>query len=686
MLENLDLLQVFPAQTSDPGARAVRFAAGIARRLGAKLYLQGNPPASNNAFYKEADSLTAEDPFAWASAAPPDRQRIILFAADAGTHDRIQVPSEVSAVFVELEPWQSEATLFAGSGIAHLLGDPARKPLVPAANFAAHTIGYAAFAALANLYVGRARGQAPDCAVVHGLGVMVWANWKAAIAGSMGNDICREGPNAEWPILPCKDGHVAFLYTERDWPAVAKLIGDPVLEEERFSTFKGRQENRDTYMRIIADWCLAHTKADITEGFHNSGVPGAALSTVGDLLTDPLVLFRNGLETAGPAKLPVLPHRVARAITAESVSSRRTPQDQKPLSGLRVLDLGIITAGAGVSALLADLGAEVIKVESQTYPDPFRQWAGSSVSPLFKSNNRNKYGIALDLKTKEGRAHFLELAKTADIVVENFRRGVLDRLGLTFDTLRAANPNILVASISGQGLEGPGFQHATFGTTHEASSGFGSLTCYEDGLPYVSGRNLNYPDQIVCLYGAAMIALAAYANGTKNCAQHIDVSQRDCTIYQLGDAIATVSTGTKDDAPSLRTELTSQVLAGVFTCSDGNHIALTAQTHETLEKIDGLSDITQAGVQDWASKVTSQKASRAFLKAGGGAMQVRKGSDFFDDPILHAAQILTKSPAGELVKGYPFCLARAVMDIRLNAPDVGEHTRQFTEDQTRTVA
>ena len=114
----------------------------------------------------------------------------------------------------------------------------------------------------------------------------------------------------------------------------------------------------------------------------------------------------------------------------------------RPLTECRVLDLGIITAGAATSAILADLGADVIKIESPTYSDPFRNWDGEQLDgghpdlpPYFRMTNRGKRNLGLDLKSAEGRKVFLDLVRSCDVVVENFSRGVLDRLGLGYEAL-----------------------------------------------------------------------------------------------------------------------------------------------------------------------------------------------------------------------------------------------------------
>ena len=216
----------------------------------------------------------------------------------------------------------------------------------------------------------------------------------------------------------------------------------------------------------------------------------------------------------------------------------------RPLDGLRVLDLGIITAGAATSQLLRDMGAEVIKIESARYADPFREWIGRDLggegSPFFRATNRGKLGLGLDLKTDAGRAVFLRLAARCDVVVENFRRGVLDRLGLSFETLAAVNPKIVLASISSQGEFGPDAMQVSYGSTLEGVSGLAWLSGYADGAPEVSGVDFNYPDQVVATFASGMIVAALR---DREQAVHLDLSQRELTSFLIGSAFTARALG-----------------------------------------------------------------------------------------------------------------------------------------------
>ena len=674
MLEHLTIVQVYREDASPQAKRAVRFATGIACRLGAASVVCGDLPELNgHGFFDIADELIVATDLA--DCVEAYGQTILIHAGLPGDLQKMPL-DQVSCISVELEPWATEETLFAASGLAHLLGDPTREPLVPAANYGAHTIGYAAFAAITALSASLKRFDRIESAVVDGEAVLCWVNWKAAVAGELGQSLARQGEGAEWPILPCKDGYIAFVYTERDWPAIMNMIADPFLEDERFSTFKGRAIHRDDCMEPIRAWCAMRTRVQLEREFETASLPCAFVQRPSDLFSDPLLKHRKAFEVdALGRKLPKLPHRVE--AESDGSLSKTDAEGALPLSGLRVLDLGIITAGAGVSALLADMGAEVIKVESETYPDPFRSWAGASdeESPLFKSNNRNKKGLSVNLKTQEGVDAFLELARTADIVIENFRRGVLDRLGLTFDRLRAQNPNILLASISGQGLNGPGTNMTTFGSTLEASSGFASLTCYDDNLPVISGRNLNYPDQIVCLYGAAIIAAQVVECRQRGIARHIDVSQRDCAIYQIGDVLGFVSRGGKDDIRSIRDSLRGNAVSKLMKCEDENYVALSIPSSDDHSPDIWSTLITTTWVQSQSQEDVVE------IKAGSpiGIVASRGGKQLIESQKQANSCAYLKSPNGARVKGFPFQLINHPMSIWADSPRIGEHTSEFLD-------
>lgn len=691
LLAPLEVLQISSPGTAPPCLRAVDFVGGLAVQSGAKVMLGPGFQSSQHDFSGRGKSVWpgGQTLQQWVQQRP---NRILLIAGTPGYFKELLSEPDVAAVEISMEGWHSETTLFAESGLANLLGDPKREPLVPAGHYAAASIGYAGFTALLGVYAKLRQFALSEVAQVNGLAALGWINWKSAAAGALGEEYHREGDQAEWPILPCIDGHVAMVFTERDWDTMLNMINDDGLRDPRFTTFANRQKYRGDYMPIIKKWVADKTKAELTELFYEFGIPAAPVATPADLLNDPLLKYRNAFSETTNAEnktvlTPVAPYRVAAEVPAPAATDtpKKTANNDSvatlPLKGKRILDLGIITAGAGTTGLLADMGAEVIKIETEKYPDPFRMWAGSSDSPLFAFNNRNKFGVAIDLKTPKGKAQFLKLVETADAVVENFRRGVLDRLGITLDVLREVNPKILLASVSGMGLDGPRADHTTFGSTLEASSGFAAHTCYDDGLPYISGRFLNYPDQTVCFYAASMITAGMVHCEETNCSMQIDIAQRDVAMYIIGDVFERISAGGASDIKSVREASSNCEIEGIFRCNDGRWVGLGIYNSADLSVFPDLSAPSVTALAEWTAIRSADEVVTEFREYNLGAAKVLYGSEMYTHPVIREQGVFQKSPTGKLVKGFPFNFRNAQMTIWGDAPKVGEHSDKFLVEE-----
>jgi crotonobetainyl-CoA:carnitine CoA-transferase CaiB-like acyl-CoA transferase len=338
-----------------------------------------------------------------------------------------------------------------------------------------------------------------------------------------------------------------------------------------------------------------------------------------------------------------------------------------PLTGVRVLDFGLLTAGANTSAMLADLGADVLKIESGAYLDPFRVvgkmdddegWWNRS--PQFRFTNRNKRGLALNLKDPEGQRVIRALAAQCDVVVENFRRGVLDRAGLGYEALKAINPRIVFAAISSQGDTGPERMNVSFGSTLDATSGIASLTGYEGEEPRISGMDVNYPDQIVSLFATGIVIAAVMEARRSGKGCFLDFSQREVASFTLGEEILAASVD-----PAYRLAPRDNSEAGVaqqdaYRCQDGKWIAVTPA------KADGELGSFCAGRDSGA-------AVAALLGRGIAAAPCNDGNDLLHDSPL-AGVTLVRDEQGGLVKGLPYRLDGKGITIERAAPDLGQHT------------
>jgi len=686
LIQNLEILQVCGCdEAAEPAKNAIDFCGRLAADLGAKVYLAANFPGDRRRFYQQGKLDAAQENLeaavSWSKAAP---NRLLLVAGGEYPCALLEDPA-LSAVEIVMAPWHSEATLFAESGIAHLLGDPDRAPICPAGNFAAGTIGYAAFCAMVGVYLKKERLGKSDCARILGPSAMSWVNWKAAAGGVTGRAMKREGNQGLWPTLACKDGYAALVYNQKDWPSIIKMVGDERLADPKYADFMERSDSSEEWLEIIKDWAKQHTKDELNALFFDHAVPAAAVLTPRDLLNDPLMQHREAfvIRKGGDGKEQHLikpSHRSVQSIKNDKpeISGLKISGDL-PLSGLRILDLGIITAGAGTGALLADMGAEVLKVESKTYPDPFRFWAGSDDSPLFKFNNRNKYGLDIDLKTESGKTQFLSLVATADVVVENFRRGVVQRMGFGLEELRKHNPRIVLASISGQGDSGPRSGHVTYGSTLEANSGMSSLMSYEDGVPYTSGYNLNYPDQTVCLYGAAAIALATQEAKRSNTAIHIDISQRDTAAFIMGPALELVANGLDDRPATLKAALSNSVFDDMVLSKDQEWVAVHIPDWQRLTQGDtALASVSSApSLTAWAGAHTASQIEDMLRAAACGAQRCLDGRTMFEAEIQKSSGIFARTSTNQLVKGFPFKFIDSELSIYGESPTIGEHNEQF---------
>ena len=212
------------------------------------------------------------------------------------------------------------------------------------------------------------------------------------------------------------------------------------------------------------------------------------------------------------------------------------------LAGIRVLDLTRVVAGPFATAVLADLGAEVVKVERPGTGDDYRYGPSpkGQTSLSFENTNRGKRSITLDVRRPEGRALLLRLAERADALTENFRSGWLEAQGLGAEVLQARNPRLVVASLSGFGATGPRAGEPSYDIVAQAAGGLLAMTGFEDGPPVRAGGAL--ADFVGGLYLALGIAAALLERERSGRARVLDLSNQDA-IFAVTDSAATLFAG-----------------------------------------------------------------------------------------------------------------------------------------------
>ncbi|SED26246.1 Crotonobetainyl-CoA:carnitine CoA-transferase CaiB [Streptomyces sp. 3213] len=339
-----------------------------------------------------------------------------------------------------------------------------------------------------------------------------------------------------------------------------------------------------------------------------------------------------------------------------------------PLSGLRVLDLATLFAGPLAATMLGDFGAEVIKVEHPTKPDPSRGHGPSKdgVGLWWKLLGRNKRNITLDLSTPGGRDTLLRLAATADVIIENFRPGTLEKWDLGWAELSAANPKLILARVTAFGQFGPYAHRPGFGTLAEAMSGFAAITGEPDAPPTLPPFGL--ADSIAGLATAYAVMTALAARDRTGEGQVVDMAIIEPILTALGpqplwyDQLGHVQprTGNRSQNNAPR---------NTYRTADGSWVAVSTSAQSIAERVMRLvgrpelidepwfatgadraqhADVLDAAVGDWIAQRTRTEVLAAFEKAEAAVAPIQDVRDVMTDPQYQALDTITTVDDPEL--------------------------------------
>ena len=375
-----------------------------------------------------------------------------------------------------------------------------------------------------------------------------------------------------------------------------------------------------------------------------------------------------------------------------------------PLDGHRVLDLTMAWAGPFATRLLADMGAEVIKIEAVNNWDLLRSYTGQpptvervwDKSPYFNHYNRNKYGCVLDLAGERGRELFLRLVEVSDVVIENFRSEVMDNLGLSWDTLRARNPDLIYVAMPGHGKSGPEKDFVAYGTNVEQLAGLAHLTGYRDGPPQKTG--ISYGDPMAGIAAAGAIALALWDRRRTGAGQYIEVAQRENLIGAIGEFIVGYAMNGRE--PERRGNRHSSMAPhGCYPCAgDDQWLTIACEDDRQFAGLcsvigkpelarderfadvvsrHGNQDALDSVINEWTRGQDKAAAADALQAAGVPASPVLTIPDVFADEHLRARgffEPVSHAVAGEWeMEGTPWRMSETPGHIRIPPPAFGEH-------------
>ena len=340
-----------------------------------------------------------------------------------------------------------------------------------------------------------------------------------------------DGNGATVCILPASDGHAAISPREdRQWAAWLKVMGSPPWgSDPRFATRPHRVANWDALHALMSDWSRNKPKAWIAATAQAAHVPSFALCEPTEHLASAQLrhrrFFRSATLAGHNVKIPASPFGLH--LTAHPADPSPSP-GPLPLSGVRVLDFSWVIAGPTATRYLAAMGAEVIKIEAPA-GDPAR------ASELHSVLGQAKQAIVLNLKHPEAIAIARALAAGADVLVENFATGVMDRLGLGAETLQAINPRLIYVSASGLGRHGPESHAVAYGTLLQCYAGFAGLNRHH-GVPPRVGMAWLDP---MCGLMLAFITAASLWRRRRAAVARVDFSMLEAMLWTMAEPLLT---------------------------------------------------------------------------------------------------------------------------------------------------
>ncbi|AMM33873.1 CoA-transferase [Sinomonas atrocyanea] len=388
-----------------------------------------------------------------------------------------------------------------------------------------------------------------------------------------------------------------------------------------------------------------------------------------------------------------------------------------PLAGVRVLELGNYIAAPTAGRLLADFGAEVIKVERPRTGDELRSWRlhAGTTSMLYRTINRNKKSVVLDLKTEEGRRLVLELAKHCDVLLENFRPGTLEKWGIGPEALNAANPDLVITRISAFGQTGPLSPRPGFAAVAEAVGGFRELVGDPDRPPVRVGVSIG--DSIAGLYAAFGSVMALFQREVRRGAAQPGVPLGERVIdVALNEAMLSMMESLVPDyeAFGVRRERTGGRMDGIapsnaYVCQDGASIVVAGNGDSIFQRymrVIGRPDLAEdpalasnevrwarreeldAAIGDWAAQHPQAEALAILEEAGVPSGPIYTAADICRDEQYKARNMVQRLPVstGEDVienVGFPGIvpvIGGTSLPIRSLGPDLGQHTREVLTD------
>src|SRR5215470_2785052 len=630
--------------------------------------------------------------------------------------------------------WRAEALpAFAASGALYASGFPDLPPCwVP--GYLAHDCAaiFAVAGALAAVLdrARHGRGQLVEVSVqeaaLHGLNP-----WSIPLADyarlyPMLPTAPRRNADGAYHVLPTADGYVRVLPgSPRQWKAFVGLLGnEDALGGPEWDHPLFRLLNGDVVRLLATEAFRERRRDDVLADALRRDVPMVPVNTPDDFVREEQTRARGYFRTTGfpqlgaapfapsPFNFSLTPAVLARPAPApggddgadfaeRDAPSARGGGGDPILTGLRVIDLGVGAVGPEIAGLLADLGAEVIKIESRKNLDFLRRLTVESDTPnrawTFNFESKGQKSVCLDLSMARGRELALELCATADVVVENNRGGVVRTWGLDYADVRRVRPDVIYIASQGFGRGGPLGEASAFGPLNSTFAGANWLWNHADA-PYPGGSALNHPDHIASKLGAVAVLAALEHRRRTGQGQFIEMAQTEAAAYLLGEFYLEGPTTGRSPRPAGNT-VEYAVPHGVYPCAgDDRWVAIAVVGDEMWSHLCAcLGWAPEAGLATLAGRLaartaldtrlaawtrgrTPEEAAAMLQAAGVSAMVVQNPDDQRADPHLAARGAIVTDVHPEIGPerqiGNPIRMSVTPLVPPRPAPLLGEHTEE----------
>lgn len=375
-----------------------------------------------------------------------------------------------------------------------------------------------------------------------------------------------------------------------------------------------------------------------------------------------------------------------------------------PLAGLRVIEMGQLIAGPMAGRMLAEFGADVVKIEPPGKGDPLRKWRmlHNDTSVWWAAQSRNKRSLALDLRQSEGQEVAKSLLKNADVLIENFRPGTLEKWGMSWEILHELNPQLVVLSVSGYGQTGPYRDRPGFGVIGEAMGGLRHLSGEPGRTPVRVGISIG--DSLSALHGVIGILIALRHRDKCGEGQQIDVALYESVFNMMESLIPEYSVFGHVRQPA-GSSLPGIAPTNAYRCKDGKFALIAGNGDSIFQRLMQVIDrpelaadptlahndgrVTQvekldAAIGEWTAQHTLQEVLVGLHEAGIPAGKIYDAADIINDPHYQARNMLLQD---ELSDGTPVTLPGIVPKLlstpgsaRSRAPELGQHTLEILDE------